>query len=309
MNSDPQRMTAMWRAAMPHPGVLVAALLLALAGAWCGLPGHAADESAAATSILRQDAAHAKTQYMRTARQVLAAKSRLRAAQDRLERFTRQQYDELYRAAANGGAEGAATDSQNLNERNDRAESERLAQRVADLSQQRSQLLERLTPEHPMVRDVDSQMADVQRMIAALANSADPGRQSSAADGPSGDRLRQHWRGLVDEAVANWNPIEQECRQIEQELVTAEARRGGRKKLYDKFRRGRGGRRSRIARAAVPGLGIGPFRLCHRFAARGDCGPSGDRLGRPGDSPNRRNRARVPFACCRLDWHRRRQRG
>src|ERR1700722_3137964 len=95
MSSEQQHSTGPARSAMPHPAVIIAALMLALAGAWCVVSGQVDDDSEVALSVLREQVARSKSQFLRAGRQAADSRSRLLAAQDQLQRYTVQQYAEL----------------------------------------------------------------------------------------------------------------------------------------------------------------------------------------------------------------------
>ena len=180
-------------------------------------------------TVLREQVALDTAEYHEFAGQAAAARSRLTEAQQRLETFARERFDDLHRAADSKPAEvptelPSVEPSTALSRSAEELEADRLRGRLTELDHERSRMLERLTDEHPLVRDVDSQIADVRRQLAALPlppATVDPlqaERQSQA-------RLRDQWQELVDEAAARSEQLDADRRAVEQELSVIEARR------------------------------------------------------------------------------------
>ena len=93
---------------LPHPAVFLAALLLASLGAWCWLAESG--ESTPSIQILREKAALDRAEFQRATRQAASARDRLLQAQQRLEAFTRQQYEELHQVAGGNSPDNQALD-------------------------------------------------------------------------------------------------------------------------------------------------------------------------------------------------------
>jgi hypothetical protein len=230
---------------LPHAWVLAVALLLGLVAAWCWMSGLGGADSDAAPLALREQVAEDRGEYLRIARQAATARSRLLEAQQRLEAFAHERFDELHHAADVQSSAGeqdrspAEPDDSNVAAppSAQQLEAVRLRDRLTELERERGRLLERLTVEHPLVRDVDSQIADLRRQIAELPQLVETpppaahGNQSRS-ERQARERLKEQWQGLVDEAVAGSQQLEQDCRRIEQELAVSEAQRAKAEKNY-----------------------------------------------------------------------------
>ncbi len=155
------------------------------------------------------------------------SRSRLDAARERLDGYVREQYSELQRAgqdapglalpAPEAAAESASSPAEEL-------ERARLAARLTELNGERGRLLERLTAEHPLVRDVESQIADVRCALDALPP-VEASSPAKLAERRRDEQLGRQWQSLVEASRTGCQQFEQECRRVELELAASEADR------------------------------------------------------------------------------------
>jgi hypothetical protein len=152
------------------------------------------------------------------------AAARVARLQGQLDNFVRQRFDQFLAEArlaqeqSSREAEMRATD-----QRLDTAvgPSAQLETRLGELRGERSRLLERLTPEHPSIVDVDRQIAEVDRELAALAPAASGGQRSRVA--PEAEIAPvAGWKDLVEHCVVEYDQLAAECRRAERQFEEAQ---------------------------------------------------------------------------------------
>jgi hypothetical protein len=224
---------------------------LVVAGALAGRQWLAAGQAGTEPDVaaVREEVGAARERCQRATQRLEVTSSRLLESQERLESFNRERLEDL-RQAAEGHSldsdyEGATAATANSDEASElpvpNPARQRLSGRLRELEAERSRLLERLTVEHPLVNDVDVQIADVERQLETQRHTASTavGDLGTADEGSppkssrsASTRLRKQWQGLIDEAAAGSKPIEDECRLIERELVAIQAERSRADKEY-----------------------------------------------------------------------------
>ena len=146
---------------------------------------------------------------------------RLGRSHGQLDNFVRQRFDQFLAEARQMQDQIAHEVETRADQPSDSA-AMRLATRWAELRGERSRLLERLTPEHPSVIDVDRQIADLDRERAALSpvqtslGGRVPEASKAAAVPPPG------WKDLFEHCVVEYDQLAAECRRTERHFEEAQ---------------------------------------------------------------------------------------
>ena len=160
------------KARRPRRAELAWALMLLLIAACRAAAG--ADPSAEAAALPRRAAAD-RAALQAATEQVALVRSRLTDARQQLDQFVRDQYAALNAASGAASEMPAGAVSREIEPVADAApptpedlERKRLSARLAELNDERDRLLLRLTSEHPHVQDVETQLGELRRAIAAM---------------------------------------------------------------------------------------------------------------------------------------------
>jgi hypothetical protein len=153
------------------------------------------------------------------------AAARVARSQGQLDNFVRQRFDQFLAESRQAEDESERVpESRAAGQQTDLAVSQatRLEARLAELSAERSHLLERLTAEHPSVVDVDRQIAELDRQRAALA----PTTASLSDRGLAAPEARMmppaRWKDLVEHCVVEYDQLAAECRRAERQFEEAQ---------------------------------------------------------------------------------------
>ncbi|HEX4147290.1 MAG TPA: hypothetical protein VHY91_27580 [Pirellulales bacterium] len=147
------------------------------------------------------------------------AAARVARLQGQLDNFVRQRFDQFLAESrlAQNRAEQAASQTTGRPANPSLAEAVRLQSRLSELAGERTQLLERLTSQHPSVVDVDRQIAELDLRLAALAPATSPPVEQEPSTLEAGLASASGWRDLFEHCIVEYDQLAAECRQAERQ--------------------------------------------------------------------------------------------
>jgi hypothetical protein len=151
------------------------------------------------------------------------ASSRLTRSQSQLEGFVRERFEQfrVHAALAQVEQQRAAAPASVPAGAAEPTEAARLQSRLTMLTGERWQLLERLMPEHPLVVDLSSQIADVERQLAMVG--PDPVRVDPTPDALAAEPVPAvGWQALVEQSAAEYEQLIAAYRRAERQSDEAQ---------------------------------------------------------------------------------------
>ena len=94
--------------------------------------------------------------------------------------------------------------------------------RLAELNGERSRLLERLTPQHPTVVEIDRQIADLDHQLANLKAAATALSAQIAVTTEAEMTSAAGWRDLIEHSVVEYDQLAAACRRAERQFEEAQ---------------------------------------------------------------------------------------
>ncbi len=152
------------------------------------------------------------------------AAARVTRSYGQLDSFVRQRFDEILSQARLAqersvrDAESRAASQQPIPEPSEAA---KLEARMAELIGERLRLLERLTPQHPSIIDVEQQIAELDHQRTALAPTVEPMTEQISVAPSAEMSPAAAWRELVEHTMAEYAQLAASCRRNERQFDEA----------------------------------------------------------------------------------------